>query len=100
MGIRWGIPATSANMLAMLQRLPADSMWTGFGIAASAFPMCAQSILLGGNVRIGIEDTLFVAKCKRASSNKELVQKAVEMIQILDKQLATPDEARALFHLR
>ena len=100
MGIRWGIPATSANMLAMVERLPADSIWTGFGIAASAFPMCAQSILLGGNVRIGIEDTLFVAKGKRASSNKELVQKAVEMIQILDKQLATPDEARALFHLR
>ncbi len=62
--------------------------------------MLAQSILLGGNVRIGLEDTLFVAKGKRASSNKELVQKAVEIIKALDKELATPDEARALLHLR
>jgi uncharacterized protein (DUF849 family) len=100
MGIRWGIPATSANIMAMVERLPADSIWTGFGIAASAFPMLAQSILLGGNVRIGLEDTLFVAKGKRASSNKELVQKAVEIITALDKELATPDEARALLHLR
>ena len=66
MGIRWGIPATSANMMAMVERLPADSIWTGFGIAASAFPMLAQSILLGGNVRIGLEDTLYV--CKRQAS--------------------------------
>ena len=100
MGIRWGIPATSANMMAMVERLPADSIWTGFGIAASAFPMLAQSILLGGNVRIGLEDTLYVTKGKRASSNKELVQRAVEIIKALDKELATPDEARALLDLR
>jgi len=100
MGIRWGIPATSANMMAMVERLPADSIWTGFGIAASAFSMLAQSVLLGGNVRIGLEDTLYVAKGKRASSNKELVQKAGEIIKALDREVATPDEARTLLHLR
>ena len=100
MGIRWGIPATSANMMAMVERLPADSIWTGFGIAASAFPMLAQSVLLGGNVRIGLEDTLYVAKGKRASSNKELVQKAGEIIKALDREVATPDEARTMLHLR
>jgi uncharacterized protein (DUF849 family) len=86
--------------MAMVERLPADSIWRGFGIAASAFPMLAQSILLGGNGRIGLEDTLYVAKGKRASGNKELVQKAVEIITALDKELATPDEARTLLHLR
>ena len=100
MGIRWGIPATSANMLAMVERLPADSIWTGFGIGASAFPMVAQSILLGGNVRIGLEDTWYLEKGKRASSNKELIQKALQIIKSLDKEPATPDEARALLHLR
>jgi uncharacterized protein (DUF849 family) len=99
MGIRWGIPATSANMVAMVERLPADSIWTGFGIAASAFPMLAQSVLLGGNVRIGLEDTLYVEKGNRASSNKELVQKAVEIIKALDKEPATPNEARTLLDL-
>ena len=100
MGIRWGIPATSANMMAMVERLPADSIWTGFGIAASAFSMLAQSVLLGGNVRIGLEDTLYVAKGKRASSNKDLVQKAGEIIKALDREVATPDEARTMLHLR
>jgi len=99
MGIRWGIPATSANMVAMVERLPADSIWTGFGIAASAFPMLTQSVLLGGNVRIGLEDTLYVEKGNRASSNKELVQKAVEIIKALDKEPATPSEARTLLDL-
>jgi len=99
MGIRWGIPATSANMVAMVERLPADSIWTGFGIAASAFPMLTQSVLLGGNVRIGLEDTLYVEKGNRASSNKELVQKAVEIIKALDKEPATPNEARTLLDL-
>ena len=100
MGIHWGIPATSANMMAMVERLPADSIWTGFGIGASAFSMLAQSVLLGGNVRIGLEDTLYVEKGKRASSNKELVQKAAEIIKVLDRELATPDEARTMLHLR
>ncbi len=100
MGIRWGIPATSANMVGMVERLPADSIWTGFGIAASAFPMLAQAVLLGGNVRIGLEDTLFVAEGRRASSNKELVQRAIEIVKALGKEPATPSEARVLLHLQ
>jgi uncharacterized protein (DUF849 family) len=100
MGIRWGIPATPANLLAMVQQLPSDAIWTAFGIAAASFPMVALSVLLGGHVRIGIEDTLHLAKGRPASSNKELVQKAVEIIQLLGKEPATPEEARSLLQIR
>jgi len=100
MGVRWGIPATPQNMLIMRQALPLDAIWAGFGIGATAFPMLAQSILLGGNVRIGMEDTLHLEEGRQVSSNRELVEKAVTIIRILGKEPATPEEARDLLKLR
>ncbi len=100
MGVRWGIPATPFHMVIMKQALPTDALWAGFGIGTTAFPMLAQSILLGGNVRIGIEDTLYLEKGRHASSNKELVEKAVAIIRILGKEPATSEEARDLLKLQ
>ena len=99
MGIPWGIPANTANMLAMLNALPHDAIWTGFGISAACFPMLAQAVILGGNVRVGMEDNLYLEKGVRAQSNKELVEKAVAIIGLLGKEPATPDEAKALLGL-
>ena len=62
--------------------------------------MLAQSVLLGGNVRIGMEDTLYLKKGKPASGNKTLVEKAVAIIKVLDREPATPEEARDLMQLR
>ncbi len=99
MGVHWGIKATPQDMIIMTQRLPSDAIWAGFGIGPAAFPMLAQSVLLGGNVRIGFEDTVYLEKGKRASSNKELVEKAVKIIRALGKEPATSEEARALLQL-
>jgi uncharacterized protein (DUF849 family) len=99
MGIRWGIPATPYNMIIMMQQLPSDAIWTGFGISAQAFPVVAQSALLGGNVRIGFEDTLFLEKGKPASTNRELVEKAIEIIKLLGYEPTNTREARTLFNL-
>jgi uncharacterized protein (DUF849 family) len=100
MGVPWGIPATPNNMILMRQVLTPDAIWAGFGIGATAFPMLTQSILLGGNIRIGMEDTLYLEKGKHASSNKALVEKAVAIMKILDKEPATPEEAKDLIQLR
>lgn len=100
MGVPWGISATSANMITLVQQLPSDAIWTAFGTRAAAIPMVAQAVLLGGHVRIGIEDTLHLAKGRRASGNKELVQKAVEIIETLGKKPATPEEAKTLLGLQ
>jgi uncharacterized protein (DUF849 family) len=100
MGVPWGIPATPNNMIIMRQALTPDAIWAGFGIGATAFPMLTQSILLGGNIRIGMEDTLYLEKGKQASSNKALVEKAVAIMKILDKEPATPEEAKDLIQLR
>jgi uncharacterized protein (DUF849 family) len=99
MAIPWGIPATAKNMLLMKEALPAGAVWTAFGIGANCFPMAAQAVLLGGHVRVGLEDNLYLAKGRRASSNRELVEKAVRIIRALDKEPAGPDEARNLLQI-
>ena len=100
MGVRWGIPATPLNMVMMRQALPCDAIWTGFGVGPACFPMLAQAVLLEGNVRIGLEDTHHLAKGRLASNNRELVEKAVEIITVLERGPATVEEARALLHLQ
>ena len=100
MGVNWGIPGTSYHMVMMSQALPSDAIWAGFGIRETAFYMVAQSVLLWGNVRIGMEDTWYLEKGRRASGNKELVEKAVAILRILGKEPATPGEARELLKLQ
>lgn len=98
-GIRWGIPAMPESMIAMKGLLPQDAVWTGFGIGAAAFPMVAMAAILGGNVRIGFEDSLFIEKGKPASSNRQLVEKAVDLLRLLGREPASPEEARKRFKL-
>jgi uncharacterized protein (DUF849 family) len=100
MGVSWGIPATSDHMVMMKQALPPDAIWAGFGIGETAVQMLAQSVLLGGNVRIGMEDTWYLEKGRHAKGNKELVEKAVAIVRILGKEPATSEEARDLLKIR
>ena len=99
MGIPWGIPANTSNMTAMVNALPQGSIWAGFGISTQSYPMLAQAAILGGNVRIGLEDTLYLEKGVKAKNNRELVEKAVKLIRLLGKEPATPTEARDLLGL-
>jgi uncharacterized protein (DUF849 family) len=99
MGIPWGIPATSKNMIMMKEALPTDAAWTAFGISAHCFPMVAQSVLLGGHIRVGMEDNLYLRKGERASSNRELVEKAVRILEAMDKEPASPVEVREMLRI-
>jgi uncharacterized protein (DUF849 family) len=94
MGIKWGIPATIHNMILMKDALPPDSFWGGFGIGAESYPMMVQSALLGGNARIGMEDNLYLKKGQRAISNRELIEKAVAILDMLEIRVVSPSEAR------
>ena len=99
LGIPWGIPANSKNMLLMKEALPSDAIWAGFGIGPTSFPMVAQSALLGGNVRVGFEDNFYVSPGTPAKSNAQLVEKAVSILSVLDKEPASPQEAREILVL-
>lgn len=99
MGIPWGIPATTLNTLAMVQAMPPGAIWTAFSLASDSFPMLAQSIIMGGNARVGMEDNLYLEKGVRAKGNRELVEKAVAIMRLLGKEPTSPQEARGLLGL-
>lgn len=99
LGIPWGVPAGSKNMLIMKEALPEGAIWSGFAIGSDSFPMVAQSVLLGGNVRVGFEDNFYLRRGQPAQSNAQLVEKAVQILRSLDREPATPKETRDIMGL-
>ena len=100
LGISWAQPATPEAMTYMRSLLPPDSPWFAFGISLYQFPMVAQAVLLGGNVRVGMEDNIYLERGKLAPSNAALVEKAAKIIEILGDHVATPAEARQMLGTR
>jgi uncharacterized protein (DUF849 family) len=100
LGVPWGAPANPATMMHLKSQLPGGAKWAAFGVGRTAFPMVAQAALLGGHVRVGLEDNLYVSKGVLAKSNAELVGRAVRILEAIDIQVASPDQARAQLGLR
>ena len=99
LGVKYGFNTTPETMIYARDLLPEGARWTAFGIGRGEFPMVAQSWLLGGHVRVGMEDNLYMAKGVLAKSNAELVGRAVEILRTLGAAPATPAEARAALGL-
>jgi uncharacterized protein (DUF849 family) len=99
LGIPWGAEADTETMLAMRNQLPKNAHWTAFGIGRMQIPMAMQSVLLGGHVRVGLEDNLYLKKGVLAS-NAQLVDKAVTMIENLGAKSMTPQETREYLGLK
>jgi uncharacterized protein (DUF849 family) len=100
LGISWGQPATTEAMTYMRNLLPPNSPWFAFGISLHQFPMVAQTVLLGGHPRVGLEDNIYLEKGKLAPSNAALVEKAASIIEILGDHVATPADARQILGLK
>jgi len=96
LGIPWGAPATVESMLHMRDMLPDDALWAAFGIGAAQFPMVAAAVLLGGNVRVGLEDNLYLARGVLAPTNASLVDRSVAIVESLGARSATTREAREI----
>ena len=99
LGTKYGLPATTEAMLYSKNQIPRNAHWTGFGVSRHSFPMAAQSILLGGNVRVGFEDTIYLRRGRKAKDNADLVHWGVDIIEKLGKELATASETRAMLGL-
>ena len=99
LGIRYGAPATAQAMLAMRDALPPDVPWSAFGVGRAQMPMVAQAVLLGGNVRVGLEDNLYLGKGVLAT-NAQLVERAVEIVELLGARVLSSAETRAQLKLR
>ncbi len=98
-GIPWGVPADTGHLLAMVNSLPENCIWTSFAISRMQMPWVAQSILLGGNVRVGLEDNLYLSKGVYAS-NEQLVIRARTIIEAMGARLLTVAETRERLRLR
>jgi uncharacterized protein (DUF849 family) len=98
LGIAGGAPATTEAMLSLRDALPAGAMWGAFGISRAEFRMVAQAGILGGNVRVGLEDNLYL-EAGRLASNAELVEKALRILHLLDIRVMSPPEARSALGL-
>lgn len=94
MGAKYGIHATPEAMIYCKNHLPPGAIWQGFGVSRHTWPMAAQSVILGGNVRTGFEDSTYLGPGKQARSNGTMVMQAVELVERLGREVATPGEAR------
>ncbi|MER2534025.1 MAG: 3-keto-5-aminohexanoate cleavage protein [Rhizobiaceae bacterium] len=99
LGVRYGAIATPETLLYMKSLLPRGSHWAAFGIGRWEFPMLAQAWLLGGHVRVGLEDNIYLEKGVLAQSNTVLVDKAARILKELGGRVATVGEAREMLGL-
>lgn len=93
LGIPWGAEADTETIIYMRDRLPKNANWSAFGIGRMQLPIAAQSVLLGGHVRVGLEDNLYLERGVYGT-NAQLVEKAVSIIQAHGKEPMTPEETR------
>lgn len=100
LGTKYGLPATPEAMMYAKNQIPRGTRWTGFGVSRHSFPMAAQAVLLGGNVRVGFEDTVYLRRGRQAKDNAELVHWGVELIERLGGDVASVAETRAMLGLR
>jgi 3-keto-5-aminohexanoate cleavage enzyme len=100
LGVAGCTPATVDNLAFLVSKIPAGSTWTVTGVGRSAWAMAAAGIVMGGNVRVGFEDNVYLGKGHKAASNGELVAKVVRLAKELGREIATPAEAREILGLK
>ena len=96
MGAGWGIEATPDNMLFMQKLLPPGIPWSVMGVGRTQLPMITMGIILGGHIRVGFEDNIYLRRGVLLKSNAQMVEVAVNLVQQLQGEVATPSDARQI----
>ena len=99
LGIPYGAPADLSTLLAMVARLPRGTVFSAFAIGRLQLPFAALAPLVGANVRVGLEDNLYLSR-GRLATNAELVERAVELLEGIGVRVMGPDEVREKLSLR
>jgi 3-keto-5-aminohexanoate cleavage enzyme len=99
-----GVPGAAAgtvkNLLHMVESIPPGSTWTVSGIGAAQLPLATTALILGGNVRVGLEDNIYYQRGMLTEGNAPLVARVVRIAKELGRGVATPDEARKILHIK
>lgn len=99
LGVRGGMAATADNLLTMVRRLPPGAIWQVIAIGKANMELTAMGLALGGNARVGLEDTLYLRKGELAPSNLALVSRTIRLAEALDLPIASVEEAEAALQL-
>lgn len=99
MDIPYGAPADPTLLASMVDQLPDNAVWASFALGRMQMPWVAQSVLLGGHVRVGLEDNLYLSRGVKAT-NAQLVERARSIVEALGAEVATPDDAREILRLK
>ncbi len=98
LGVQWGAPADPETMIYMRNLLPENALWAALGIGRQQMPVAAQSVLLGGHVRVGLEDNLYLDH-RVFATNGQLVERACSIVESLGEAVATASDAREMLSL-
>jgi uncharacterized protein (DUF849 family) len=100
MGVRGGMPGDPALLPQLRAMLPAGAIWQAIGIGRAQLPLSLAALAMGGNVRVGFEDNVYVRRGELAESNAQFVRRAVELIEAAGRRVASPDWVRERLGVR
>ena len=100
LGTPWGIPATPKSFLHLYDYLPENSTWSVIGIGKGHLPMAMMGLVMGGHIRVGMEDNIYYEKGVLAKSNAQFVERIARIAREYGREIATPEEARQILRLR
>lgn len=96
MGTPWGAPGTPKALLHMLEHIPAESIWSVIGISKCHLPMSMMALIMGGHIRVGLEDNVYYERGVLAKNNTVFVERIVRLAKEYGRDVATPNEAREI----
>ncbi len=100
LGVPGGMPGSFKNLLYLVELIPPDSTWMAAGIGRWELPLATMAIMMGGHVRVGFEDNLYLRKGVKATSNAELVERVANISRALGREIATPEETRQILNFK
>jgi 3-keto-5-aminohexanoate cleavage enzyme len=99
LGTPWGAPATPESLLHFHRHIPQNSTWSVIGIGKGHLPMSMMALIMGGHIRVGMEDNIYYSKGVLAKTNAQFVERIVRIAGEYGREVASPDEARRILSL-
>ncbi|MBW1695455.1 MAG: 3-keto-5-aminohexanoate cleavage protein [Deltaproteobacteria bacterium] len=100
LGTPWGAPATPKSLLFLHEHIPQNATWSVIGIGRGHLPMSMMGLIMGGHIRVGMEDNIYYRRGELAKTNAQFVERIVRIAREYDRDIASPKEARAILGLK
>jgi 3-keto-5-aminohexanoate cleavage enzyme len=99
MGIPWGMPATPNTLLYLCDLIPDSAIWSVIGIGMGHLPISMMALVMGGHIRVGMEDNIYYKRGELAKTNAQFVERIIRITREYGREVATPEEAREILRL-